>query len=64
MEGTSYTKPPMFDRFNFSYWKSKMQGFFESMEFEVWESITEGYALPVERSIDIIKPRNDLLHVA
>ena len=61
-DGSSYTRPPLFDGNNFSHWKTRMLGLFSSLEFEVMLSITEGYKAPTikdENNVEIPKPKKD-----
>ena len=37
---------PLFDGNNFSYWKSRMQAYMESISPELWEAASVGYAMP------------------
>ena len=37
---------PIFDGNDFSYWKTRMQAYMESISPEVWETASVGYRLP------------------
>ena len=61
-EGFSYTRPPMFDGINFSYWKQRMRVFLSSLDYDVMLSVFEGYISPTiedENKVKVPKAHKD-----
>src|ERR1044072_765596 len=49
-KGNSYSaKPPIFDSERFDYWKDRIKSFFLGFDMDLWEYVTEGYAIPLIR---------------
>jgi hypothetical protein len=46
-EGTSVTKPPLFDGTNFSFWKVRMRTYIMALGTDVWDVVETGYIKPV-----------------
>jgi hypothetical protein len=46
-EGTSATKPPLFDGTNFSFWKVRMRTYLMALGVDVWDVVETGYIKPV-----------------
>jgi hypothetical protein len=46
-EGTSASKPPLFDGTNFSFWKIRMRTYLMSLGVDVWDVVETGYTNPV-----------------
>jgi hypothetical protein len=46
-EGTSTSKPPLFDGTNFSFWKIKMRTYLMALGADVWDVVETGYTKPV-----------------
>jgi hypothetical protein len=46
-EGTSATKPPLFDGTNFSFWKVRMRTYLMALGADVWDVVETGYIKPV-----------------
>lgn len=46
MEGAGTGRPPLFNGTHYSYWKNRMRIFIESMEFDLWTIVEEGYTKP------------------
>ena len=42
-EGHSITRPPMFDRSDYTYWKTRMRIFLISMDFELWNIVENNF---------------------
>jgi hypothetical protein len=42
-EGTSSTKPPLFDGANFSFWKVRMRTYLMALGAYVWDVVETGY---------------------
>ena len=41
-EGQSTTRPPFFDRNAYSYWKNRMRIYFQTLNYEIWEIVSDG----------------------
>ncbi|XP_077219750.1 uncharacterized protein LOC143853940 [Tasmannia lanceolata] len=51
VEGQSVSRPPYFNGSNYGYWKTRMSFFLQSLDYEMWELIEDGYIAPTsERS--------------
>jgi hypothetical protein len=46
-EGTSTSKPPLFDGTNFSFWKVRMRTYLMALGDDVWDVVETGYTKPV-----------------
>jgi hypothetical protein len=46
-EGTSTSKPPLFDGTNFSFWKIRMRTYLMALGVDVWDVVETGYTKPV-----------------
>jgi hypothetical protein len=46
-EGTSVTRPPLFDGMNFSFWKVRMRTYLMALGANVWDVVETGYIKPV-----------------
>jgi hypothetical protein len=46
-EGTSTTKPPLFDGTNFAFWKVRMRTYLMALGADVWDVVETGYIKPV-----------------
>jgi hypothetical protein len=46
-EGTSSTKPPLFDGTNFFFWKVRMRTYLMALGADVWDVVEIGYTKPV-----------------
>jgi hypothetical protein len=42
-EGTSVTRPPLFDGMNFSFWKVRMRTYLTALGADVWDVVETGY---------------------
>jgi hypothetical protein len=42
-EGTSASKPPLFDGTNFSFWKVRMRTYLMALGADVWDVVETGY---------------------
>jgi hypothetical protein len=45
-EGFSTNKAPRFDGSEYVFWKIRMQEFFMSLGYDVWDSVVNGYKAP------------------
>jgi hypothetical protein len=46
-EGTSASKPPLFDGTNFAFWKIRMRTYLMALGADVWDVVETGYSKPV-----------------
>ena len=46
-EGTSVTRPPLFDGTNFSFWNVRMRSYLMALGADVWDVVETGYIMPV-----------------
>jgi hypothetical protein len=46
-EGTSASKPPLFDGTNFTFWKIRMRTYLMALGVDVWDVVETGYTKPV-----------------
>jgi hypothetical protein len=46
-EGTSVTKPPLFNGTNFTFWKVRMRTYLMALGVDVWDVVETGYIKPV-----------------
>jgi hypothetical protein len=46
-EGTSTSKPPLFDGTNFAFWKVRMRTYLMALGDDVWDVVETGYIKPV-----------------
>ncbi|WVZ18673.1 hypothetical protein V8G54_005995 [Vigna mungo] len=46
-EGASINRPPLFTGNNYAFWKVRIQIFMESIDSEIWETITNGHFVPI-----------------
>jgi hypothetical protein len=46
-EGTSVTRPPLFDGTNFAFWKVRMRSYLMALGADVWDVVETGYIRPV-----------------
>jgi hypothetical protein len=42
-EGTSASKPPLFDRTHFVFWKVRMRTYLMALGVDVWDVVETGY---------------------
>ena len=46
-EGTSASKPPLFDGTNFAFWKIRIRTYLMALGADVWDVVETGYTNPV-----------------
>jgi hypothetical protein len=46
-EGTSTTKPPLFDGTNFAFWMVRMRTYLMALGDDVWDVVETGYTKPI-----------------
>ena len=44
MEGLEIDKPPFFDSVHFLYWKTLMECYIQSIDFDLWDIILDGFS--------------------
>jgi hypothetical protein len=44
MEGLEIDKPPFFDGVHFLYWKNLMECYIQSIDFDLWDIILDGFS--------------------
>ena len=61
-EGFSVTKPPFFNGTDFNYWKSRMECYLLSMDYDLWYIVMNGPIIPKKREGDtwVAKTHEDL----
>ena len=58
-EGTSATKPPLFDGTNFVFWKVRMRTYLMALGADVWDVVETGYMKPA-----MLSSKDDKLNLA
>ncbi|GAV91131.1 DUF4219 domain-containing protein [Cephalotus follicularis] len=60
LEGSSITRPPFFDRNNYSFWKTRMTIFLQSLDYQLWHIIVNGPRIPTT-TVEVVslKPENE-----
>ncbi|WCJ38280.1 hypothetical protein M5689_019350 [Euphorbia peplus] len=58
-EGSSTTRPPLFNGDNYSYWKKRMMCFIQVQNMSAWNVITDGDFIPTRMEVglgDVVIP--------
>ena len=58
-EGTSITRPPLFDGTNFALWKVRIRTYLMALGDDVWDVVEIGYIKPV-----VLASKDDKLNLA
>jgi len=63
-EGGFVDRPPLFDRSNYDYWKSRMSAFLKSIDSKTWKAVPKGWEHPVALDEDgnrtyVLKPEEE-----
>ncbi|GAV58191.1 hypothetical protein CFOL_v3_01725 [Cephalotus follicularis] len=58
VEGSSITRPPYFDWNNYSFWKTKITIFIQSLDYQLWNIIVNGPKVPT-KTIEGVATHND-----
>lgn len=45
-EGQSIQRPPLFNGENYTYWKTRMRFFMQSLDYDLWECVSTPYVVP------------------
>ena len=49
-------KPPMFDGEKFDYWKDRIENYFMAYDFDIQDTVVDGYSHPVDdRGVNIAR---------
>ena len=68
-EGFSVLKPPFFNGNDFNYWKTRMECFLKSIDFDIWHIVMNGDMIPkknvdnmlVEKSYEDLDDKDKIL---
>ena len=60
-EGSSVSRPPMFNGINYASWKIRMKIFMESIDSFIWEVVVHGPYVPMQvvKDEEVVKPRSE-----
>ncbi|KAH9751239.1 hypothetical protein KPL71_014213 [Citrus sinensis] len=61
-EGQSTTRPSLFDRNDYPYWKTRMRIYLQALDYEIWEVVCDGPFMPLTKNEfgeDIPKPSRE-----
>ncbi|GAV74119.1 DUF4219 domain-containing protein [Cephalotus follicularis] len=60
-EGSSITRPPFFDGNNYSFWKTRMTIFLQSLDYQLWHIVVNGPRMPTRtiEGVVSLKPENE-----
>jgi hypothetical protein len=53
-ERTSKNKSPFFDGSNYAFWSIKMRVYLQSLGYDVWKSVKNGYTAPESQLYDVV----------
>ncbi|VFQ76634.1 unnamed protein product [Cuscuta campestris] len=56
-EGQSTTRPPLFDRKNYSYWKERIRIFIQSNDYKLWLIVKNGCNVPMKKVGEVDFPK-------
>ena len=48
-EGFSVSKPPVFNGTDFNYWKSRIDYFLKSIDYDIWDIVMNGDIMPKKK---------------
>ncbi|GAV78862.1 DUF4219 domain-containing protein, partial [Cephalotus follicularis] len=59
--GKFITRPPLFDRNNYSFWKTRMTIFIQSLDYQLWHIIVNGLRVPTKTVKGVVstKPEDE-----
>ncbi|GAV60589.1 DUF4219 domain-containing protein [Cephalotus follicularis] len=57
LEGSSITRPPFFDENNYSFWKTRMTIFLQSLDYQLWHIIVNGPRIPTRTIEGVVSPK-------
>ncbi|GAV84006.1 DUF4219 domain-containing protein [Cephalotus follicularis] len=61
LEGSSITRPPFFDENNYSFWKTRINIFLQSLDYQLWNTIVNGPMMPTRtvEGVVSLKPKDE-----
>ncbi|GAV80499.1 DUF4219 domain-containing protein [Cephalotus follicularis] len=61
LEGSSISRPPFFDGNNYSFWKTRMTIFLQSLDYQLWHIIVNGPRMPTRtvEGVVSLKPEDE-----
>ncbi|GAV58409.1 zf-CCHC domain-containing protein/DUF4219 domain-containing protein/UBN2 domain-containing protein [Cephalotus follicularis] len=57
LEGSSTTRPLFFDGNNYSFWKTRMTIFLQSLDYQLWHIIVNGPRMPTRTIEGVVSPK-------
>ncbi|GAV65970.1 zf-CCHC domain-containing protein/DUF4219 domain-containing protein/UBN2 domain-containing protein [Cephalotus follicularis] len=57
LEGSSITRPPFFYGNNYSFWKTRMTIFLQSLDYQLWHIIVNGPRMPTRTIEGVVSPK-------
>ncbi|GAV82409.1 zf-CCHC domain-containing protein/DUF4219 domain-containing protein, partial [Cephalotus follicularis] len=57
LEGSSITRPPFFDGNSYSFWKTRMTIFLQSLDYQLWHIIVNGPRMPTRTIEGVVSPK-------
>ncbi|GAV73376.1 DUF4219 domain-containing protein, partial [Cephalotus follicularis] len=57
LEGSSITRPSLFDGNNYSFWKTRMTIFLQSLDYQLWHIIVNGPRMPTRTIEGVVSPK-------
>ncbi|GAV69251.1 LOW QUALITY PROTEIN: zf-CCHC domain-containing protein/DUF4219 domain-containing protein, partial [Cephalotus follicularis] len=57
LEGSSITRPLFFDGNNYSFWKTRMTIFLQSLDYQLWHIIVNGPRMPTRTIEGVVSPK-------
>ncbi|GAV79111.1 zf-CCHC domain-containing protein/DUF4219 domain-containing protein, partial [Cephalotus follicularis] len=57
LEGSSITRPLFFDGNNYSFWKTRMTIFLQSLDYQLWHIIVNGPRIPTRTIEGVVSPK-------
>ncbi|GAV69617.1 LOW QUALITY PROTEIN: zf-CCHC domain-containing protein/DUF4219 domain-containing protein/UBN2 domain-containing protein, partial [Cephalotus follicularis] len=56
-DSSSITRPPFFDGNNYSFWKTRMTIFLQSLDYQLWHIVVNGPRMPTRTIDGVISPK-------
>ncbi|GAV74513.1 zf-CCHC domain-containing protein/DUF4219 domain-containing protein, partial [Cephalotus follicularis] len=57
LEGSSITRPSFFDGNNYSFWKTRMTIFLQSLDYQLWHIVVNGPRMPTRTIEGVVSPK-------
>ncbi|KAG5590069.1 hypothetical protein H5410_040583 [Solanum commersonii] len=51
-EGQDINKPPLFNGQHYSWWKLRMEIFFQAEDYELWNRVIDGPEYPIKKDVE------------